>query len=473
MKRRNFLKTTLTIGGMSALATFPATAFQTQTQKLTVTGTNIGAKDFFLSFWGSPHPTLDSYKEIVECGFNIATGSASDSNGCPDSDFGKQQLKLAEEVGLKFVLRDPRICVDLPDGKSCLYGKPCENLSNNNWQQVVQQVIDDYSSYSSLYGYFLDDDFNNQLAKFDNLAKLVQEFRTRDPKHISYTNLFPNFASETQLGTPDYDEYVKKFVEIVKPPLISFDFYALLQAKNCEEQSYSNSCNRQGYFPNLNTIRKYAVESNTPFCSIILSTPHFDYRDPTPAEIRWQVYTSLAYGSRGIIYFTYATYIRSPEWPTNHNLDNAHNGILDRYGYRTSKFDAVRNINLGLQKLIPYLVKLTSLNVYQVYRDKQLSQFGIPDFPSTGGSIITRITGGEFLLGEFKDSENNGWLMIVNLDYNNSAQAVISLKDIQANRIRYVSRTTGQLTKFPEQLTPDKVLYTWLAPGDGKLLRVV
>ena len=39
--------------------------------------------------------------------------------------------------------------------------------------------------------------------------------------------------------------------------------------------------------------------------------------------------------------------------------------------------------------------------------------------------------------------------MIVNLDYNNSVLANIELKNVQASQTRYVSRTTGALTKFP------------------------
>ena len=27
-------------------------------------------------------------------------------------------------------------------------------------------------------------------------------------------------------------------------------------------------------------------------------------RDPTEAQIRWQVFTSLAYGAKGVLYFT-------------------------------------------------------------------------------------------------------------------------------------------------------------------------
>ncbi|MFK5969661.1 MAG: hypothetical protein QM487_06015 [Candidatus Marithrix sp.] len=74
---------------------------------------------------------------------------------------------MAKEVGLRFVLCDPRIYVNLPN--------------ETGWQQVVQQVIDDYSDHSSLYGYFLDDDFNDQLAK------LMQEFHKRDPERIGYS----------------------------------------------------------------------------------------------------------------------------------------------------------------------------------------------------------------------------------------------------------------------------------------------
>ncbi|MCK5876380.1 MAG: hypothetical protein KAG43_01995 [Candidatus Marithrix sp.] len=464
MKRRNFIKNALVIGGVSTFTAYPSTAFWSQPKSSQLYSKKIDTEDFLLSFWGTPHPTLKNYQEIVECGFNIATGSTSEPK------FGQLQLELAEEVGIKFMLRDSRIYPNLPN--------------ESNWQQVVQQVIDDYADYPALYGYFIDDEPNSK--QFTNLAKLVQEFRNRDPKSIGFINLFPNFASADQLGTSDYDEYVKKFVEIVKPPLISFDYYALLQPKNCVEQiklikenqynlpfrstDFSTSCNRLGYFPNLSTIRKYALESNTNFCSILLSTPHFNYRDPTPAEIRWQVYTSLAYGSRGIVYFTYFTYNESPERPTD-NLGNAHNGILDQYGYRTSKFTTVRNINLGLQKLIPYLVKLTSVNIYQVYRNEQLSQYGIPVFPSTGGGMITQVIGGEFLLAEFIDPDLNGWLMIVNLDYQNSANAAIILRNTEASQVRYVSRTTGELTEFSKESSQGNTLYVWLAPGDGKLLR--
>ena len=35
--------------------------------------------------------------------------------------------------------------------------------------------------------------------------------------------------------------------------------------------------------------------------------PHLSYRDPTEAELAWQVFHALAFGARGISYFTYWT----------------------------------------------------------------------------------------------------------------------------------------------------------------------
>ncbi len=49
---------------------------------------------------------------------------------------------------------------------------------------------------------------------------------------------------------------------------------------------------------NLESIRRQALKYNIPFNNIFLSIPHFDYRDPSEADLRWQVFTSLAYGAK-------------------------------------------------------------------------------------------------------------------------------------------------------------------------------
>ena len=58
---------------------------------------------------------------------------------------------------------------------------------------------------------------------------------------------------------------------------------------------------RPDYFENLSLIREFGLRHGTPPWNIILAAPHLGYRDPTTGELRWQVYTSLAYGMKGIL----------------------------------------------------------------------------------------------------------------------------------------------------------------------------
>ena len=60
-----------------------------------------------------------------------------------------------------------------------------------------------------------------------------------------------------------------------------------------------------------------------PFNNISLVTPHKHafgtYRDPTADELRFLVYTTLAYGGRGIMYFAYSSSARvRVRWRGNH-----------------------------------------------------------------------------------------------------------------------------------------------------------
>ena len=60
--------------------------------------------------------------------------------------------------------------------------------------------------------------------------------------------------------------------------------------------------------PHLKSI-KIAITNptgeNRPAENIVLSVAHFSYREPNAADLRFEAYTTLAYGGRGLSYFTY------------------------------------------------------------------------------------------------------------------------------------------------------------------------
>ena len=95
------------------------------------------------------------------------------------------------------------------------------------------------------------------------------------------------------MGVKTYEEYVEAFLTNVHPPFLSYDHYALLESGSL----------RRGYFENLETIRAAALRHGISFWNIVLANAHFNYAEPTLAGLRFQVYTTLAYGARGIKLF--------------------------------------------------------------------------------------------------------------------------------------------------------------------------
>ena len=117
----------------------------------------------------------------------------------------------------------------------------------------LDALIERVKKHPALEAYFITDEPGR--GAFPGLGKLVAYLRERDPAHLAYINLFPTYANEAQLGvsadaaerakvgypqnfagvgTSDktvlaYREHLKKFVEIVKPDLISYDHYHFMK----------------------------------------------------------------------------------------------------------------------------------------------------------------------------------------------------------------------------------------------------
>ena len=59
------------------------------------------------------------------------------------------------------------------------------------------------------------------------------------------------------------------------------------------------------YWNKLEQMRAVAKRHDLPFWNIVLACAHFNFREPTQADLRFEVYSSLAYGACGIAYFMY------------------------------------------------------------------------------------------------------------------------------------------------------------------------
>src|SRR5262249_44872991 len=126
------------------------------------------------------------------------------------------------------------------------------------------------------------------------------------PGKLAYINLFPDYATlgapdTSQLGTPNYTEYLERFVTEVKPQLLSYDNYMVQYSMDLQDRAVAAS-----YYRNLLEVRRVALEHQLPYLNIVASSQiRTDKAVPSPANLLFQAYTTLGAGYRGVTWYTY------------------------------------------------------------------------------------------------------------------------------------------------------------------------
>ena len=156
----------------------------------------------------------------------------------------------------------------------------------------------------AIKGYFIMDEPG--VADFPALGKAVAAVKKYAPGKLAYINLFPNYATlgapdMSQLGTSNYTEYLERFVAEVKPQVISYDNYMVQFSDDLK-----NTGKAASYYHNLLEVRRVAQKHQLPCLNIVSANqirPHTPI--PSPANLQFQAYTTLAAGYRGVTWYNY------------------------------------------------------------------------------------------------------------------------------------------------------------------------
>ncbi len=390
-----------------------------------------GADEFIISYWCGPPADTDPsvrYAEVAECNFNYCLPPC----GRISVEQNKAVLDACAKNGLKYIIGDGRIMAKNPE--------------DPDFARNLDAVIADYADHPGTGGYFITDEPNS--SAFPKLAAIHQHLVEKDAKHLPFINLFPNYANQQQLGNPTYEEHVQQFCSVVKPRILSYDHYIMMA---CDP---AKPTNLTSYFQNMEIVRSEGLKHDIPTSFILLALPHFSYRNPTAEDLRWQVYTALAYGYKAILYFTY--------WTPGGDMWVGPGGIISKSGDRTEHFNQVKRINGELKVLGPILVKLISTGVYHTGEIPGGCSAVSPDLP-------VQVSGEPLVLGMFKHEDGSTWAMVVNRDLRRSTTARLKF-EASVNAAQAVSAKTGvrRNLKLDEGAAELK-----LRPGDGVLLKLM
>lgn len=364
-----------------------------------------------------------------------------------------QQLDLMRKAGLNisgFCSPDQLDAVHAAK-MACFVSDPRAN--SYKWtempdQMAVQQEIDslvkEVRNHPAALGFFLYDE--PEASLFPGLGQVERMLRKAMPGALPYVNLLPNYGTAARMGAPTYEAYLQKFMKEVHPSILSYDDYSLFNGKMLSR-----------FYTNLGSIRRAALKAGIPFWNVVLSNTHFTYMDPTSAGLRLQAYSTIAYGGRGIEYFTYY----AP------NVGNYRLAPVDQFGHRTPTWYKLRNVNSQIRELAPWLSKLHSTGVYHSAPLPEGAK------PIAESHLVKKILATtyqnppvqpEYLIGEFRDAAGHPFLMIVNKSLKYSFQYVIELKHAK-KRLLQISPYTGQIA-------PPGIESDWLAPGAGALFEI-
>lgn len=324
----------------------------------------LSAKTIPILAWVGPpaeQTTVERYRELADAGFT------ENFSGFPSADAMARALDVAQQAGIRQFVSTPELMND-PEG-------------------TARRFMD----HPAIAGYHLRDE--PSAGDFPALAQWARRIQSTDPRHGCYINLFPNYATPAQLGAPNYQAYVDRFVKEVPVPYLSFDHYPV-----------TSGGLRGSWYENLEVISKAAREANKPFWAFALAVAHDPYPIARREHLRLQAFSDLAYGAECIQYFTY--------WTPVSTIWNFHQGPIEVNGARTIVYNRVREVNEEIQGLAPVFAGAQVVRVGHTGSVPRGTQPYQPEPP-----VREVNTGGVGALVSLLEKEGRRYLAIVNRDY--------------------------------------------------------
>jgi hypothetical protein len=371
----------------------------------------------------------EGLESIAQCNFNMAGFVLP------------RDLRKCQKLGLGAIL----LPVD-PAYTNLQYIYDWRKISDEEIDRRIRRVVAEASSKSAVMGYFITDEPG--AGDFPALAKAVAAVKKYAPGKLAYINLFPDYATlgakdTSQLGTSSYTEYLERFVNEVHPQLLSYDNYMVEYSNDLKDRATAAS-----YYRNLLEVRRVAHKYNLPYLNIVSANQlRPNVTIPSPANLAFQAYTTLAAGYRGVTWYTYYA-------------QGYHYAAIDLAGKKTPTWGYLQQVNREVTGLAPIMSRLNSTGVFFT---KPAPVDGLALLP--GRLIESANCPAPLMIGEFQGNKGQAYAMVVNLSLETSAKFNLKISR-PAAVIRIISPIDRSISDF------DAKGGYWLAAGQGVLLKL-
>lgn len=345
-------------------------------------------------------------------------------------------LRQCEQLGLAAIILDDSFAGAQP---------PWGRMSDQEIDETVKRWADQTAHSPATLGYYV---YDEPGAKdFSGLARIVAAVKRIVPGKLAYINLFPNYAStgpDSQLQTDTYEEHLERFAREVEPQFLSWDNYQIQYSLDMAKPELVES-----YYSNLMQVREVAARYSLPFWHIVSPVQIHDKASiPTPANLAFQAYTTLASGASSVGWYTY----------NSHEGYNKYAPIESETGAKTPTWYYLAEVNRQVKLLGPILNRLHSTGVYFT-PPTQVS--GLPTLPEDYPLALEATT--PLMVGEFSGADGQYYLL-ANLSLERSARVTPRLRGEAS--LELCSLTDGSFRGHASAQA------LWLPAGQGALLRI-
>ncbi|MBP3570544.1 MAG: hypothetical protein J6M42_01165 [Clostridia bacterium] len=321
-------------------------------------------------------------KDLADCGIDFVV--------CMDND--RPALDLFHKYGVGAIVSG--IAPKWWGGNGVGSGKMHTINTLDKYEAAAASFVD----HPAIWGIDIGDepsalDFPHYGKVFDCVDRLF-------PNQFPYLNLYPNYASvshntaeetECQLGTATYDEHIQKYCENVPVDYICYDFYLY-------------SINVTKHYENLRVVADACRNTGRSMWIVLQVNSNKPAEWMSENNLRFQAYTSMAFGTENIIWACYTA-----GWWSNQ--------VLDGEGNKTQQYDKLKKINAEIRTLADEYMKYRRVSTHFVGFD------GHPDMAAVQQEAVASLSTGVF----FDVKADNGAPLVVGEMVNRNADGSVAL----------------------------------------------
>ncbi len=398
---------------------------------MTLTLSSLGQKstdEFLISIYSPPpaeYMNDEQYRIMkdahIDYIFNIGPGVASDKEG------NLKTLDIAKKHGMSVYAYDIRV-----------------HGSNDD----IKMLVNDYKSHTALAGYYVTDEPDS--TRLQLAIDAQKTIKRLDKGKDAYVNHLPDWA------IPNYEAFLRQWIEGVEKEnlnYLAFDNYPFKKKQRLEKT----------YFNNLDIIRRLGLEYHVKTSSCLQSfgmsfSGNEELRRPTSDEMRWNVYSNLAYGVKNAVWYPYWTTIKHGD------VISMSPCIIDENGAKTDLYEPFRILNGEMKQLGKTLIRLEAREVYHTGDSLWIGTTQPP------ANFLWKVSddGADVILSHLVDpNDGKEYIMVVNKSFKDAGRYTFNIKNSIKN-IKEISKTTGKPIKSAYDPLIHSITETFL-PGEGKL----